>query len=214
MPTRASLADRRRSARRLVADGRGFAAGYGLPVTNNPASLFQLLCLAMFLARPGDPDRAVRTTRLLRERGLGTAKRLAALPPAELAALLRSCRWQRDPDRIAGATIRFADVVAQRYGGDLRRLRSAARRAPGRERALLTELPEVDARVVDLFLRETQAFWPEVAPVVDARALAAARRLGLARSAAELAEVAGTAEPERLSWLVGSLARIDLGQRR
>jgi hypothetical protein len=66
---------------------------------------------------------------------------------------------------------------------------------------------------VALFLREAQALWREVAPVADRRALAAARRLGLGGSAADLADLAGGGESERLAWLVGALARVDLEQR-
>ena len=35
--------DRKRLARRLAGSGRGFAEQYGFRVTNNPASLFQVL---------------------------------------------------------------------------------------------------------------------------------------------------------------------------
>lgn len=71
----------------------------------------------------------------------------------------------------------------------------------------------MDAAVVELFLREVQALWGEVAPVADRRALAAARRLKLGRSAEDLAVLAGGGESERLAWLVGALARIDLERR-
>lgn len=84
---------------------------------------------------------------------------------------------------------------------------------PARERDLLTRLPGVNGPVVDLFLREVQALWREVAPVADRRALTAARRLGLGRSAGDLAGLAGSGESERLAWLVGALARVDLEQR-
>jgi len=43
--------------------------------------------------------------------------------------------------------------------------------------------------------------------------LAAARRLGLGRSADDLAGLAGSGRSERLAWLVGALARVDLEQR-
>ena len=70
----------------------------------------------------------------------------------------------------------------------------------------------MDDQVVELFLREAQALWREVAPVADRRALAAARRLGLGRSADDLAGLA-SGESEQLAWLVGALARVDLEHR-
>jgi hypothetical protein len=80
-------------------------------------------------------------------------------------------------------------------------------------RALLTELPGVHNGAVDLFFREAQAFWPEVGPFADRRALMAARRLALGRSARDLAELVRGGGTEKLSWLVGALARIDLDNR-
>jgi hypothetical protein len=49
--------------------------------------------------------------------------------------------------------------------------------------------------------------------VADRRALAAARRLGLGRTARDLAGLTGSGESEQLSWLVGALARVDLERR-
>jgi hypothetical protein len=104
----------------------------------------------------------------------------------------------------------LAQTVVDHYRGDLRRLRTEARRQARRERELLQELPGVHSRAVDLFFREVQTLWPEIAPFADRRALRAARKLGLGRSASELAALVGGGESERLSWLVGALARVDL----
>ncbi|MBO4208564.1 hypothetical protein [Micromonospora echinofusca] len=210
---RPSVEDRKRLIRRLVAGGRGFAEQYGIRVTNNPSSLFQVLCLSVLLRRPGDFQRAVGTTRAFAEAGWDSAARMAASLHADRVRVLRSCGWRGDVDALATTLGDLALVIAQRYRGDLRRLRAPARYAPDRERALLTALPGVDDQVADLFLRETQALWPEVAPVADRKALAAARRLGLGRSATELAELAGGRESEKLAWLVGALARVELENR-
>ena len=52
-----TIEDKKRLVRRLAGSGRGFAEQYGFRVTNNPSSLFQLLCLAVLLARRGDNGR-------------------------------------------------------------------------------------------------------------------------------------------------------------
>jgi hypothetical protein len=202
---------RRRIVRRLLASGRGFAEAYGLRVTNNPGSLFQTLCLAVLLRRTGDAGRATATVRAIRDRGWDTAARLARSLAEDRAALLREHGW-RGGD-VADLSVRLGDLaeaVAQRYRGDLRRLRVAARYRPDRERALLTALPGVDPMVVDLFLREAQALWPEAGPVADRRALAAARKLGLGRTVRDLVALTGVRESERFAWLVGALARTDV----
>lgn len=66
---------------------------------------------------------------------------------------------------------------------------------------------------MDLFLQEVQVLWPEVAPFADRRALAAARKLDIGRSVADLSALAGSRESEKLAWLAGGLARVDLENR-
>ncbi|MFY1615015.1 hypothetical protein [Micromonospora sp. WMMD736] len=206
------MEDRKRLARRLAGTGRGFAEQYGFRVTNNPASLFQVLCLAVLLARRGDFRRAVDGARALRDAGWDSAARLARSLHADRVRVLRDSGQRGDVDAVADVLGDLARTVVDRYRGDLRRLRAAAHHHPAAERALLADLPGVDAQVVDLFLREAQALWREVTPVADRRALAAARRLGLGRSADDLAGLAG-GESERLAWLVGALARVELEHR-
>ncbi|TCB94344.1 hypothetical protein E0H26_21920 [Micromonospora zingiberis] len=208
-----TIEDKKRLARRLAGSGRGFAEQYGFRVTNNPSSLFQLLCLAVLLARRGDFRRALDSAHALPDAGWDSAGRLARALHGDRARVLRDSGQRGDVEALADLLGDLARTVVERYRGDLRRLRSTAGYDPARERALLTALPGVDAQVADLFLREVQALWGEVAPVADRRALAAARRLGLGRSAADLAGLAGGGESERLAWLVGALARIDLERR-
>ncbi|PZF89463.1 hypothetical protein [Micromonospora deserti] len=214
MPTSISnIEDKKRLVRRLAGGGRGFAEQYGFRVTNNPASLFQLLCLAVLLARRGDFRRALDSAHALPANGWDSAARLARSLHADRVRVLRESGQRGDVDALATTLGDLAQTVVDRYRGDLRRLRTVAHHDPARERELLIRLPGVDGQVVDLFLREAQALWREVAPVADRRALVAARRLGLGRSADDLAGLAGSGESERLAWLVGALARVDLEQR-
>ncbi|WP_345635981.1 hypothetical protein [Rugosimonospora acidiphila] len=205
------LAQRRRLARRLIGRaGRGFAERAGFQVSNNPANLFQLLCLSLLAAGRRDEDRAVRAARALRERGWDSAARLARSPYERRVTAIRDAIGQRDASELAGTLGTLAEAVVDGYQGDLRRLRTRAGHDPTRERRLLRELPGVSDAAVDLFFREVQAGWREVGPFADRRALAAARRLGLGRSTAELSEVAGGGESEKLAWLVSALVRVDL----
>ncbi|MFU8876113.1 hypothetical protein [Micromonospora sp. SL4-19] len=215
MPTSAisSIEDKKRLVRRLAGDGRGFAERYGFRVVNNPSHLFQLLYLSVLLARRGDFRKAVDTAVALRENGWDSAARMARSLHADRVRVLREAGQRGDVDTLADTLGDLARTVVERYRGDLRRLRTEAHQDPAPERRMLAALPGVDDEVVELFLREAQAVWREVAPVADRRALAAARRLGLGRSADDLAGLAGSGESERLAWLVGALARVDLERR-
>jgi hypothetical protein len=79
-------------------------------------------------------------------------------------------------------------MLLEKYGGDLRRLRAAAERDPGRERALLKECKGIGEVGADIFCREAQVAWDELFPFADRRALEAAERLGLEADAAKLAK--------------------------
>ncbi|GAB3808515.1 hypothetical protein [Micromonospora zhanjiangensis] len=211
--TIADTEQRKRVVRRLVGGSRGFAEEYGFRVTNNPASLFQLLYLSILLRQRGDFRRAVAAATALRDQGWDSAARMARSLAETRTAVLRDAGRRSDAAELSVTLGDLARTVVDRYRGDLRRLRVEARYQPGRERALLNRLPGVDDEVVDLFLREAQAVWREAAPVADRRALVAARRLGLGRSADDLADLAGSPRSERLAWLVGALARTDLENR-
>lgn len=199
--------------RRLVRDSRGFAEAYGFPVTNNPASLFQLLYLSILLRPPGDTRRGPTVAQALRDHGWDSAARLARSLTEVRTAVLREAGRRSDATRLSIILGDLARTVVESYRGDLRRLRVAARYDPARERVLLKRLPGVDDEVVNLFLREAQVLWREVAPVADRRALVAARRLGLGRSTDDLAALAGGRDTERFAWLIGALARTDLEDR-
>lgn len=205
--------EQKRLVRRLVGTGRGLAETWGFRVVNNPANLFQLLYLSILLRPRGDFHRAVNTALALRDRGWDSPSRMARALQADRFRLIRDVSHRRDAQDVAAVIGDLALTVGDRYRGDLRRLRTEARQDPQRLRALLLELPGIDDEVVDIFFREVQAIWPEVAPFADRRALTAARRLGLGRSPAELAALAGGRESERLAWLVGALARVDLEKR-
>ncbi|MFR9780040.1 hypothetical protein ACL02O_28790 [Micromonospora sp. MS34] len=215
MPTTAisSIEDKKRLVRRLAGDGRGFAERYGFRVVNNPSHLFQVLYLSVLLARRGDFRKAVDSAGALRDAGWDSAARMARSLQADRVRVLRAAGQRGDVEALADVLGDLARTVVDQYRGDLRRLRTEAHQDPARERRMLMALPGVDDEVADLFLREAQAVWREVAPVADRRALAAARRLGLGRSAADLAGLAGSGESERLAWLVGALARVDLEKR-
>jgi hypothetical protein len=205
--------EKKRMVRRLIGGGRGFAEELGFRVTNNPANLFQLLYLSILLRPRGDYRRAVSTAQALRDRGWDSVARMAQSPQEDRFRVIRDTSHRRDSRELAMTLGDLAQTIARRYRGDLRRLRTEARQDAARERRLLTELPGVDDEVVDLFFREVQAVWHEAAPFADRRALVAARRLGLGRSVDELSSLTGVRESERLAWLVGALARVDLDNR-
>ncbi len=191
--------------------GRGFARELGIRVTNNPARLFGLVCLGI-LSQPGvDPRKAASAARALFEHEWNTPQQLAASSERQLVEVLEEAGYPGNAGEVARALSESADMVLEDYEGDLRGLRSMVDGDRERLRELLLRLPGMSDAGVDVFLRDVQAIWQELAPFADPEALGAARRLELAGSAEELLELVRAGGAEKLAWLVGALRLVDLG---
>jgi endonuclease III len=177
--------------------GTSYAYTAGIRLTDEPAPLFQLLVLAELLSARIGADIAVATAGELRAGGWTTPQRMREAPRSGVIRALGRGGYRRYDERTATQLRDAAQLVIDRYGGDLRRL---AEEADGDVRSaarLLQQVNGIGPTGASVFLREAQAVWPWVRPYFDDRALAGARRVGLPE------------DPERLTALVddGELAR-------
>ena len=102
-----------------------------------------------------------------------------------------------------------AELALQTYHGDLRRLLVAADSVAD-VRKRLEEFPGIGPAGSDIFCREVQGVWPDLAPYLDQRVLVGARSLGLPDSSAALARLV---EPETLPRLAAACVRATLDER-
>ncbi|MBO0681559.1 MAG: hypothetical protein J2P45_00255 [Candidatus Dormibacteraeota bacterium] len=213
MPAHENEARSRRSPRQLARSllerrGTTIAEELGIDLRRDgPSAWFRLLCVAALLSARIDARIATAAARGLAGAGWTTAGKLAGSSWEERVRVLHEAGYTRYQERTATMLGAMAEQVQERYRGDLRRLRDEARRDPGAERRLLKQLPGLGDVGVDIFFREAQAAWAELRPFADARALRAAKRLGLGQDAGELA---GVVAEERLPQLVAALVRTDL----
>jgi len=145
------------------------------------------------------------------------AARELARTAGRTPAGMNSVSWQQRVDALGRAHYKrydestatrlgdLADVVVDRYRGDLRRLVDAADRQVPRARDLLQEFPGIGPTGADIFLREVQAVWPWVRPFSDQRVARAASELRLPHSTRGLARLAGS---DDLSHLTAVLMRV------
>lgn len=160
--------------------GRTYAEEAGIRIERNtPAVLFQLLDLALLLSAPIHAADATRAAKALIEAGLTTPKKMAEATWQARVDVLTTHGYKRYDERTSTMLGHTAELVLDRYGGDLRKLRAAANHDPAREHALLQEFSGIGPIGADIFLREVQLVWDEVYPFADVRVLAAARELGL-----------------------------------
>ncbi|MER7739015.1 endonuclease [Streptomyces sp. NPDC096538] len=196
----AGRADERAVVRVLVdAHGETYAHEAGITLRNTPQPLYRLLVLAHLLSARIKGSVAVATARALHEAGLRDPRRMADATWQERVDALGRGGYRRYDERTATQLGEAAELLLDRWGGDLRRLRAEADGDVRELRRLLQEFPGVGPAGADIFLREVQAVWPEASPQVDAKALQGARRLGLPQDPDRLLGLAGRTEPAVLS---------------
>ena len=187
--------------------GTTYAAEAGFTVRNTPASLFRLLCLATLLSARIRADIAVAAAKALADAGWTTVDDLRSSSWEQRVKVINRSGYARYDERTARMLGESADLLHDRYRGDLRRLRDEADRDPGAERRLLKEFKGIGDTGVDIFFREVQGEWGELYPFVDRRAVDSAARLELPKDAAKLADLVPRREFPRL---VAALIRAGL----
>ncbi|WP_405817975.1 endonuclease [Streptomyces sp. NBC_00838] len=191
--------------RRAVADallsshGSTYAREAGIRLRDTPQPLYQLLLLALLLSAPIRAGVAVSTARALDEAGLRTPRRMTEATWQQRVDALGRGGYRRYDESTATRLGDGADLLIRRWHGDPRRMRGEADGDIKVLRRLLQDLPGIGPVGADIFLREAQAVWPEVAPYFDTKALRGAERLGLGTDTAALARLAGDAGPAALA---------------
>lgn len=200
------MTDQQQRARAVLdAAGETYARRAGIRLADTPQPLYQLLVVSVLLSARINADVALAAARELFADGLTTP------------STMRDASWQHRVDALGRGHYRRYDeststrlgdgaqLVLDRWDGDLRRLAEESGKDPGRAAELLQEVPGIGPLGASIFLREVQAVWPWLRPYVDERVLEDARALGLPHTTRALAAVAGT---DDLSALTAAVARV------
>ncbi|MFE6425303.1 MULTISPECIES: endonuclease [Streptomyces] len=192
--------DQERVVRELVdAHGRTYAEEAGIALKDTPQPLYRLLVLAHLLSARIRGSVAVATARALQDAGLSDPHRMADADWQERVDALGRGGYRRYDERTATQLGEAAELLNERWGGDLRRLREEAEGEVGEVRRLLQEFPGIGPTGADIFLREVQRVWPDVAPWLDRKALQGAERLGLPKDPDRLVRLADRTDPAVLA---------------
>jgi endonuclease III len=194
------MTDQKRVVRELVgAHGRTFAEDAGIKLKDTPQPLYRLLVLALLLSARIRGSVAVDSARELYRAGMRDPRRMAEAGWQQRVDALGRGGYRRYDERTATQLGDGAELLTERWGGDLRRMRKEADGDVGELRRLLQEVPGLGPAGADIFLREAQRVWPEVAPYVDRKALDGADRLGLPKDPDRLVKLAGRTQPAVLA---------------
>ncbi|MGW4104449.1 HhH-GDP family DNA glycosylase [Streptomyces okerensis] len=193
--------DEERAVVRALVDAHGetYAEEAGIRLRDTPQPLYRLLVLAHLLSARIKGSIAVASARALHEAGLRDPRRMAGADWQERVDALGRGGYRRYDERTATQLGEAAELLNERWGGDLRRLREEADGDVGELRRLLQEFPGIGPTGADIFLREAQRVWPEAAPYLDAKALQGARRLKLPQDPERLTGLAERTEPAVLA---------------
>ncbi|MFP8883975.1 HhH-GDP family DNA glycosylase [Streptomyces mangrovi] len=178
----------------LELHGRTYAREAGIRLRNTPVPLYRLLVLSLLLSARIRADTAVFAARALFDAGLGDARSMAESAWQRRVDALGAGGYRRYDERTATQLGDGAELLLQRYRGDLRGLREESGVS---ER--LQRFPGIGPAGADIFLREAQGVWPEFAPYLDRRTREGAQRLGLPASSRELARLVPREELPRLA---------------
>lgn len=173
---------------------RTYTAQAGIRLRNSPAPLYQTLVLAILLSARIKADIAVAAARAVFDAGMRDPRSMADASWQQRVDALGKGGYRRYDERTSTLLGRGAELLLERYGGDLRRLRDE----PDPKKALL-DIPGIGPTGADIFLRDVQGVWPEFAPYIDRKALDGARRLGLPASPKELGGLVQGREMPRLA---------------
>jgi hypothetical protein len=174
----------------LERHGRTYASEIGVDLSKNtPSPLFRWLCCSILLSARIGAEIAIEAARALSKKGWSSAQKMAGSAWEARARTLNEAGYARYDERTSSMLGDTSAMLLEKYEGDLRKLREAAGRDPGKERQLLKECKGLGDVGVDIFFREIQVAWEELYPFADRRALQAAGRLGLPDDAKGLARL-------------------------
>src|ERR1700759_1356668 len=139
--------------------GQTYAAEAGIRLTDSPAALYQLLVLATLLSARISADIAVAAARELFAAGYRTPRAMSGASWQDRVDALGRGHYKRYDERTATMLGDGAALIAERWHGDLRRLRDEADGEAGRIGSALQEFPGIGPAGGAIFLREGQAGW-------------------------------------------------------
>jgi len=179
--------------------GQTYADQAGISLRDTPAPLYRLLVLAVLLSTRIKADIAVDAAHELVAAGMGTPEKMRDATWRQRVDALGRAHYKRYDESTATALGEGAELLLDRWQGDLRRLRDEAGRDPRAIRELLQEVPRLGPTGADIFCREVQGIWTELQPALDGKARQGAEKLGLPTEPDELARLVRKPDLPRLA---------------
>lgn len=196
-----------KSGKLLEDYGQLFSDEVGINLEDQPAPLYQWLTAAQLMSARIGAENAVEGTKALFNNGLTTPNKMADSSWEQRVEVLNKngyARYDESTSRMLGEN---AELLNEKYAGDLRKLREEAEKDPDKEHELVQQFKGIGDLGANIFCREAQLVWDELYPFSDERALETADEVGLPNDARRLAETVGQSDYPRL---LAALMRVRL----
>lgn len=197
------------TSRLLAEHGRTYAEEAGITLRDKPSPLYRLLVLTVLCSIRISAATATKAARELSAAGWRTPRAMTASTWQQRVDALGRAHYVRYDESTATALGEGAQLVLDRWHGDLRRLEGEAGHDPDALRSLLREVPRIGPVGADIFCREVQAVWPWLRPFFDERACETAGGLGLPHTPHGLG---GLVPPQDHARLAAALVRVSLSK--
>ena len=187
--------------------GQTYAEEIGIKIENTPSSLFQWLCCANLFSTRISSEIAVNAAKSIIGEGLTTPEKMKDTTWQHRVNVVHRAQYVRYDERTATFLGQVADILVEKYNGDIRKLREKANKDPEKIRQLLKEFKGMGDVGVNIFFREIQTVWPELYPFVDSKVEKGAKKYGLPTNTDKLADLVSKKDFVKLS---DALVRMDL----
>lgn len=187
--------------------GTTFADDANIRLQDAPAPLFQLLVLSLLISARIASEKAVSAAASLFSSGLTTPQKMADATWQERVDAITWSGYKRYDESTATMLGETAEMVLDKYKGDLRELHKETGGDTGKLHKSLQQFKGVGTLGANIFLREVQVIWDDVYPFADDRVLDVAGELGLPTKVEQLCELCSRRDFGRLT---SALIRVKL----
>lgn len=182
----------------LKRHGTTYGQEAGISLADKPSPLYQLLVLSTLLSARISADIAVAAARELFKSGYRTPQRMSDATWQQRVDALGRGHYRRYDESTATMLGKGADLVQDRYSGDLRKLHEQADTAKEISHAL-QDFPGIGPAGADIFIREIQGIWTDFSPNIDKKIKDGAKSLGLPTSPEKFAALVPRSDLPKLS---------------
>jgi endonuclease III len=165
---------------RLIEEcGGRFSTELGIDIdSGNPGEIFKWFLASILFGARIKQSAAMQTYREFDKRGVLTPDAILRTGWDGLVQILDAGGYARYDFKTATKLLGIAEMLNNRYGGDLNRLHEEAR-DPGDLESRLMEFKGVGGVTMNIFLRELRGTWQKADPQPGDSVIIAARKLGL-----------------------------------